>query len=182
MATEPNISVETLRQLLHYNPDTGVLSWRIRPVSLCKDERAWKIWNARYAGREALTANSNGARQGNIFGRRVYAHRAAYALHYGAWPKDVIDHINGNPADNRIANLRAVDQRTNMLNQKERCTNTSGATGVTLFSRNQKWRAQITVNGRNKALGYFTDFDEAVKARRLAEVRFGFHPNHGRKV
>lgn len=178
MADRPNIDIPLLRQLLAYDPETGALTWLKRPRELFPTLRAWAIWNGRYAGTAALAANSNGARQGNIFARRTYAHRAAWALYHGAWPEGVIDHINGNPADNRIVNLRDVPQATNMRNQNERNTNTSGVTGVVPYW--SKWKAQITVDGRNINLGHFRTRDEAIVARKAAERRHGFHPNHGR--
>lgn len=180
MAVKPDIPIETLRQLLAYDPQTGKLKWLERPRDLCVDERAWKIWNTKYTGTDALTARCREALHGNIFGRKAYAHRVAYALYHGEWPVGVIDHINGNPLDNRIVNLRDVSQRTNMRNQKERNTNTSGVTGVVRFKRNGKWRAQITAEGKCKFLGYFVDFDDAVAARKSAEARLDFHSNHGR--
>jgi hypothetical protein len=171
-----NIDISTLRQLLAYNPETGALTWLNRSRDFFPTLRAWAIWNGRYAGKEAFTCNAGGYRTGNLFNRRTKAHRVAYALYHGEWP-DSVDHINGDTADNRIANLRSVDHQTNMRNQKKRSTNTSGVTGVVRFRA--KWKAQIADHGKNRNLGHFDSFDEAVAARKAAERRLGFHANHG---
>lgn len=180
MANEPHIDISTLRQLLSYDPETGKLTWLPRPREMFRNDQSWAAFNTRRAGTEALTAVCKGHLRGKIFNRDMYAHRVAYALHHGAWP-EVIDHINGDPADNRISNLRDVGQTENMRNQRLRSTNSSGVTGVDWDRRRQKWRAQITVDGRNSFLGNFADIDSAVHARRTAEARFGFHANHGQR-
>ena len=177
MADRPNIDIPTLRQLLAYDPETGKLTWFRRAREFFPTLRAWAVWNGRYAGTDALTADCKGHRQGNIFNRRHFAHRVGYALHHGEWPVGDVDHINGDRADNRIINLRAVDHRTNMKNQRARGTNSSGVTGVVRF-RN-KWKAQITVSGRNINLGHFECRDDAIVARKKAEHQHGFHANHG---
>jgi hypothetical protein len=97
---------------------------------------------------------------------------------YGDEPQD-IDHINGNRRDNRIANLRAVDRRENMRNARLRSNNTSGIVGVTFSRDRKKWVAQIN-DGKVRSLGRFDKFEDAVEARKAAERRAGFHPNHGR--
>lgn len=180
MADKPIISVETLRQLLTYDPETGKLTWLPRPREMFCDDRAWKIWNTQHAGKTALNAKSHGYRHGPIFNKRVFAHRVAWALHYGHWPLGSIDHINGDQLDNRIPNLREVNHQGNARNSKRSVANASGVTGVGWYAPRGKWRARIRVDGRNITLGYFSDFGDAVAARKEAETRFEFHPNHGR--
>lgn len=107
-------------------------------------------------------------------------HRIAWALHHGCWPDDQIDHINGNPEDNRIANLRAVSNAENQRNARRKCTNTSGVTGVSWHSRDHVWHANIREKGRLLYLGSFDSFDEAVAVRKAAEHEYGYHENHGR--
>lgn len=180
---------EELRQLIAYDPDTGRLSWRCRPPSAFKQdgangpERAAAIWNSRYCGTPALNwANTHGHLCGDLrraSGRvKLYAHRVAWAITHGEWP-DTIDHINGNPADNRIANLRSVSQRENSRNQRKRSTNISGITGVRFYKGRKKWIASITVDGVERHLGYFTDVADAVAVRREAEASAGFSARHG---
>jgi len=104
------------------------------------------------------------------------AHRVAWALHYGEWPKHEIDHINGNKRDNRIQNLRDVPHLLNQRNRGLRADNTSGADGVS-WMKAGFWR--VTVAG--KYLGIFKDFEAAVAARKSAEQAHGYHVNHGRR-
>jgi hypothetical protein len=121
-----------------------------------------------------------GYRRGCFQGREYYAHRVAWALHTGAWPKGEIDHINGDKADNRIANLREVTKVENSRNMPLPANNTSGHIGVAWSKSDKRWTAYIKVGGRRRYLGNFLEKDDAIAARKAAEVRFGFHPNHGR--
>lgn len=176
MADRPNIDISTLRQLLAYDPETGKLTWLPRPREMFQTNRHCGVWNARYAAQPALANTSQGYHRGNVFDQPYKAHRVAWALHHGEWPDGDIDHINGVPSDNRIANLRVVDHQTNMRNLKRRGTNTSGVTGVSWFARHQKWQVRIGASH----LGYFDTLEAATAARLAAEGEQGFHPNHGR--
>lgn len=84
--------------------------------------------------------------------------------------KLVVDHINGNPSDNRKSNLRVVTQAKNMQNRKTNVNNTSGVTGVSL--KNGHWTARIMANKKEIFLGMFGNKDDAVKARREAEEKY----------
>jgi len=137
-------------------------------------------FNARYAGREAFTnSDKDGRRTGEIFCTPYKAHRVVWALHYGEWPKGEIDHINGDPSDNRICNLRDVPHSKNQKNLKRRYKSKKPM-GVQWRSDVGKWRARITVDGQFVSLGYFYEKEDAIKAREIAERRYGFGPSHGR--
>lgn len=167
-----------LRQLLSYDPDTGKLFWKKRDRSWFSTNRGHAIWNARYSETEAFTCyDAYGYKQGNLFNRRTKAHRLIWAYENGDWPEHDVDHINGVRDDNRIANLRAVTRLANLRNCCVRSDNTSGIVGVDQ-KPDGKWRARIGV----KLVGTFATKDEAISARRAAEVAHGFHPNHGRKA
>ena len=84
----------------------------------------------------------------------------------------VVDHINRNPLDNRICNLRICTQHENSMNQSIRCTNKSGATGVLWDKNRNKWRAYIIVNGKQIYLGRFNTKEEAIEARLQAEIEY----------
>ena len=186
MAKQDLTTPEEIRKLLKYAPDTGKLYWRARTPDIfnadkCSAERACATWNTRYAGKEAFTGvNRDGYRQGRIFSRYFKAHRVAWAIYYGEWPVDQLDHINGVKDDNRIENLRSVSNSENLKNQKLRSSNTSGHMGVTWRPKALKWTAQITINNRQVYLGVFTKKDDAIAARKAAEIKYGYHPNHGR--
>jgi hypothetical protein len=83
----------------------------------------------------------------------------------------VVDHINHNVRDNRKENLRIVEQIDNLKNLTPR-NNKSGVTGVYWDKRRNNWYSQITYNKKTISLGTFTDFDEAVKARKKAEEKY----------
>lgn len=173
---------ETLRKLLSYDPDTGLLTWKRRPIEMFATDRAGKIWNTRFCGKPAFKTDHNaGYRQGKISDKAYLAHRVAYAIHHGAWPASQIDHINGDRSDNRIANLRNVTNAENARNRVLPTDNTSGHMGVSWDGRRCKWHSCIHVRGKRRHIGYFTDIEDAIAARAAADVQYGFHPNHGRQ-
>lgn len=179
--------IKTLRKLLDYNPETGVLTWKPRSASMFRDlkqtsEHSAARWNSRFAGRPAFTHKVKGYRAGRIFGRRHMAHRVAWAIFHGEWPSDFLDHENGNRSDNRIANLRIAGDAENGKNKCLLSRNTSGIMGVFWCARRRSWRAQIGIDGRRIHIGNFASFDSAVSARKAAEKEFGYHPNHGRSA
>lgn len=167
------VSIAQLHELLDYNPDTGEMRWRARPVGMFKAEHFQRTWNTRQAGKIAFTVSHQGYRRGMIFRRMYLAHVIAWAMHHGSWPAGHIDHINGIRDDNRIANLRDVTRAQNCRNARMKSTNTSGATGV--IQHKGRWRAYINLH-----LGIFDTIEEATAARKAAEVRIGgYHPDHG---
>lgn len=179
-------SPELLRKLIRYDPETGKLFWRTRTADMFphtgRAARICKTFNSQLAGKEAFTSlNGDGYQQGTIFGRYYPAHRVIWSIHYGTWPDDQIDHINGVRNDNRIENLRDVSQHENQRNAKKRDDNTSGVTGVYRDKATGKWEARIRVYGRLKYLGSFGNIEDAASARKAAEAEFGFHKNHGKR-
>lgn len=115
-----------------------------------------------------------------IFGKTVLAHRVIWKLVHGEEPR-TIDHINGDPKDNRIENLRSVAQVDNCRNGRMRKTNISGVTGVRWDARIKRWVARINVGMRGQYLGVFVHLNEAVAARKAAEIKYGYHANHGQR-
>ena len=178
-------SPELLRKLLGYDPETGLLWWRVRTPDMFgssnTSHRTCKTFNTRYSGKEAFnTDNGDGYRQGTALGIKQFAHRVAWAIHYGEWPDGQIDHQNGNKSDNRIENIRDVSHHENGRNQKISIANTSGFTGVYWHKRGQRWCARIRHLDRNVNLGTFSRKGDAIAARKEAEVKYGYHANHGR--
>lgn len=169
-----------LRNLLDYDPETGALTWRERPVKMFAGQRAAASWNARYAGKPAMAGVSRqGYARGAIFDRVYLAHRVAWAIYHGSWPVEEIDHINHVRTDNRINNIRQVSRDENCRNASRASNNSSGVTGVSWHGVGRKWLAVIVHDGEQRHLGLFTDFDQAVAARKSAERELGFHLNHG---
>lgn len=106
----------------------------------------------------------------NFHGKTVSAHRLAWLIHYGAWPEGMIDHINGDSMDNRIANLRIATYQQNNANRRGWRNSLSGVKGVT--KKRGRWFAQIMVDGKNKGLGYFENVEDAGKAYLQAAKRY----------
>jgi HNH endonuclease len=182
MIFRSNIDPKVLQALVRYDPVTGELFWLPRTIDRFDGkwpERQMNAWNSRCAGKGA-------ARQGNgrlsikIFGETFFAHRVAWAVHYGSWPDGEIDHISGYATDNRLANLRCVTRQENNKNRGMATNNTSGVMGVNWYDRRKCWRAFIKISGKSQHLGHFKNFDDAVAARKLAETNLHFHANHGR--
>lgn len=167
------LPVSELRKLISYNHENGVLTWLDRPIDLFPCERTWRGWNQRFSGKPALNGvGSNGYRMGSINYRKYLAHRVAFALHYGRWPKEHIDHANGVRTDNRICNLREASASQNMQNSKAKSRNTSGYKGVTWDKSKGKWQASIRHNGKSKFLGRYDDPKEAFSAYCEAAKRY----------
>lgn len=179
-------TIDVLRTIVSYDPETGDLTWLPRTASMFSGgrqspEHSCKIWNSANAGRPALSAvNKNGYRHGAIFGKTISAHRVCWALAHGRWPDQTVDHINGDRLDNRLVNLRDVPIAENSKNQRRKKKNSSGITGVYFFARTRKWVASIKGDGKVRNLGYFDTIEAAAIARKAAERRYGFHVNHGR--
>jgi hypothetical protein len=167
------ITIEELRARVEYDASSGKFTWL--HCDACRP-----CWNSRFAGKQALCApHSNGYLFGAIANQKLFAHRAAWALHHGHWPDGEIDHINHNKTDNRIANLRVVQRTQNAMNLSKSRRNLSGVTGVFKHTQTGRWQAQIRIERRSMHLGSFESFDDAVAARRKAEEQHGFHKNHG---
>lgn len=170
-------TIDELRARLRHDPDTGFLYWRERPRSAFASDRAYKLWKSACEGKRALASRRHsGHLGGNIDGKFIFAHVAIWALHCGVWPTGEIDHIDGDPANNLIENLRDVSHAENMRNQ--RITKSKGRVGVMREKRGKGWWAQI---GSVQYLGTFPTYEEACAAREKAERELGYHENHGRR-
>ncbi len=143
------LTAEQLKTTLDYDVETGVFTWKIRPSKAVK------------AGDVAGCVEKRiGYITIGIAGRIYKAHRLAWLYTHGEWPKGLIDHINGNKADNRICNLRDVFADGNSQNvRKPNVRNKSGFMGVIWFQN--KWRASMSVNGKSKWLGDYSTPEEA---------------------
>lgn len=173
------LTIEHLRAALIYDPKTGLLTWRERPLEHFANASRHTAWNKTYAGTPALTAKHGaGYRHGAIFGKNLLAHRAAWAIVHGEWPK-VMDHLNGDRADNRLANLRSVTQAVNARNQTRHSRNKSGVTGVFFLAKQGRWLSAINADCVHHHLGVFDTLEEAAEARKDAERRLGFTERHG---
>ena len=160
------ISVERLRSLLHYDPATGLLSWKFRPDAL-------KVWNDSFADRPAGTSKKGyGQIVIMIDGRNAFfgAHRVAWALHHGEWPRLMLDHIDHDTLNNRITNLRLASPRENSSHKRE-IRGAVASKGVYWIGRLGKFAAQIKSAGVWHNLGLHDSQDAAASAYDSAAIR-----------
>lgn len=180
MAIQHPIPVDVLRKLIRLDHETGRLFWLPRGPEWFADcargaQAQSALWNGQFAGKEAINAsNGNGYRKGQIFGRKYYAHRVIFALFYGRWPTELLDHINGDRADNRLSNLREASHSQNHCNAVVRA-GSSRFRGVSWAANVQKWHAyHRDADGRRINIGWFDDEAEAARAYdRAAREHYG---------
>ena len=158
------LTQERLKELLHYDPGTGVFTWRLN------------IKGGARKGGVAGSLMSVGYQSIGVDGRRYYSHRLAWLYIHGEWPHPLIDHKNHNRTDNRLSNLRLTNWQGNSQNMSSMSGNKSGLRGVSFDVSRGKWLAKIHVAGKTINLGRFSDKHTAQEAY-LAAKRI-FHPHY----
>jgi len=158
MGEEIEMTPEDARTALAYDPETGLLTWR--------NPKGTKV----KAGDVAGHINAKGYVVIHMHGRAWLGHRLAWAMMLGEWPHLAIDHINGQPGDNRWANLRLATKQQNGRNRRREHNNSSGRRGVTWHKANRRWRARVTVSGKEILVGMFPTI-EAAEAALVATER-----------
>lgn len=141
------LTAEVARALLTYDPETGHI-YR-------KSKLNAPAGNRMRRGYIAIYVSGNG---------KHLAHRLAWLIVYGCWPNGVIDHINGDPSDNRLCNLREATQLENTFNAKRSKANKSGAKGVHWSALHGRWRARATLNYQSVCLGLHDTVEAAAAA------------------
>lgn len=172
-------SSDELHRLFTFDFEQCKIYWNRRPLSDFPTAGAGKAWNTKYAGQEAFISLNEGYLYGKIQGKGFRKHRVLWAAYYGQDIPDggVIDHINGDPSDNSIENLRCVSPVGNRRNMKKHARGSAMFTGVK--RENNRWLAHIQKSGAQHRIGLFDTVEEARNARRQAEIELGYHPNHG---
>ena len=155
------LTYDYLRELLDYDPATGKFYNRVAR-------------GPSQVGAEAGYIDTRGYIYIRIDGALYLAHRLAWFYVHGYLPENDLDHIDRDPSNNRVENLREVSRYCNSRNCGNPNTNTSGIKGVRWHKRDNKWRAQIMVKMRFFHLGYYDDFNDAVCARLAAEQCLGW--------
>ncbi|MFL4411959.1 HNH endonuclease [Citrobacter portucalensis] len=161
------MSVGDIRDLIDYNPENGVLTAKVN-----------------FSGRQAGSVIGSQTWQGyyafSLFGKKCFAHRLAWLLHYGEWPSQPIDHINGIKTDNSIRNLRLCSLSQNQFNKPTQKNNTTGVKGVYWNKRDKRYVASVQFNGKKYSAGHHKDIDSAKEAvMKLREKLAGEFTNHG---
>jgi hypothetical protein len=148
-----DLTAERLRELLHYEPLTGIFTWLVST-------------NGRViVGDVAGCVGEDGYSRISIDGRKYMAHRLAWFYVHGEWPGGRLDHRKNkcfaDKSDNRIANLRPASHSGNLANTGPSSNNSSGFKGVSWHKQLQKWAAQIEHNGKRIYLGLYPSAREA---------------------
>lgn len=152
-----DITAQRLRELVSYDEGTGEFTWLV------------KRGNADLGSIAGYT-NSNGYRVIRLDGVRYRAHRLAWFFAHGVWPSENVDHINGDRADNRIANLRDITQAENLQNQK-RAHNRSKTGLLGAWPSGKRFHSCVRVNGKYHELGRFDTAEQAHAAYLEAKSR-----------
>lgn len=149
MKTE--LTQERLKELLHYDPETGHFTWRVSSGRVA-------------AGAVAGSFDGCGYRVISVERKLHRAHRLAFLYMTGSFPPDCVDHVNRDRANNQWANLRPATRRENQGNTGLQSNNTSGYRGVSWHKKAGKWRAEGACGGHVKYLGLFASLEEAASA------------------
>jgi len=152
-----------IRRVLDYDELTGVFKWKLKISK--------KIIVGDLAGKPTL----DGYVKIRVDKVLYQAHRLAWLYHYGVFPENGIDHINRSKSDNRIINLRDISPSENSHNRDIPSSNVSGYKGISPTGKNRsKWRAYITVEMKREYFGTHDTLEEAIEARKDAEVLCGY--------
>lgn len=158
---------EKLKELVHYNPNTGEFTRLSGP----------------HAGKPMGSTDSSGHRQTRVNGKTYLMHRLAWFYVYGVWPAEDLDHIDRNPLNNSIKNLRECSRRQNCWNRGPAPNNTTGFKGVHIHRQTGLYRATITADKKRHCLGLHKTSEEAFAAyRRAAQTlhkEFAYGTNMG---
>ncbi len=167
-----NPTAHELRELLNYDPETGMFSWKPRPRESFARPCDATRFERRCAGRPVGGLNDKGYIAIAIHGRVYVAHRLAWVMITGEWPQGEIDHVNHVRSDNRFCNLRDVDRAVNMQNKvKALSNNRSGLLGVSARP-GDRFAARIRVDGALLNLGNFATAEQAHTAYIQAKRKF----------
>jgi hypothetical protein len=146
------VDVSKLKHLLSYDPLTGGFTWRVSKGRAKQGSTAGALKRRGYVD---ITLD----------GQRFAAHRLAWLYSHGVWPTYSVDHINGNPSDNRLKNLRDVPHISNMQNERSaRASNSHGFLGATWCKDKCKWAAQIRHQGKKVRIGLYDTPQDAHNA------------------
>lgn len=155
------ITQERLKELLHYDPNTGVFTWRIALGSRSAGSAAGCVWKGK----------CNKYIHVRIDRKLYYGQILAWLYMTGGYPPDEVDHKDGDGLNNRWKNLRPASRFENMRNTRKRSNNTSGFKGVSYVKKHDRWTADIGHFGKRHHLGYFGSPEEAHAAYRVAAIR-----------
>ncbi|MFC7515075.1 HNH endonuclease [Herbaspirillum sp. GCM10030257] len=175
---ERDVSIKELFECFVPDFESGALIWGIRPEGHFQSDLARHVYESQHFGTIAGSPDAHGHIRVRISIRgrtgTFFVHRVIWAMHYGAWPEDQIDHRNTIKADNRINNLRLATNAQNMANRGLQKNNKSGAKGVHFNKNAGRYQAYIKHLGKRYHLGYFDTVEAASAAhQKAAKQMFG---------
>lgn len=147
MANKERITHDRVLKLFLYSD--GLLLWRV------------KKGRCGIAGSVAGSIGARGHWRIGVDGKDYLRSHLVWFYKTASWPKEQIDHIDVNPLNDRIENLREATNIQNSANKRKYCTNTSGFKGVYYFKTTRRWMAQIKANGKLIYLGYYDTPEQA---------------------
>ena len=167
MSKMKKLTQEYLKECLMYEPDTGIFTWKKRPLNHFKNSRGCNSFNSKLSGKMAGRISHYGYIEIGLMKFLYKAHRLAFLYMEGYTPENEIDHKDGNRSNNIWSNLREVSHQCNMQNQKLSKKNTSGIAGVFFNKRYNKckWVVNIKISQKNKCIGRFEKLEDAAMAR-----------------
>lgn len=169
------LTQEFLKSILYYDEFTGIFVWLdSRNGAVKVGSEAGYIKSDKRHGR-----NNKSYRRIIILGKEYKLHRLAFLYKTGKLPAGQVDHEDQDGLNNAWLNLRDVSCLDNSKNQKMSRSNTSGFVGVGWRKDSKKWFAEIGIKGKSKKLGFFVNKEDAIAARKEANIKYGFHENHG---
>lgn len=154
---------KTLFELFEYDSVTGIFVWKTRPLSHFKSKSSAKTCNTRMAGKPVGTIDGRGYYHVNVWGKFYRLHRLAWVYVYGEQPNGIVDHIDRNPLNNAITNLRLTDNTGNNLNRSANKNAVSRYKGVSRHTHG-RWQAQTKIKGKPYHLGLFDTEKDASDA------------------
>lgn len=160
MAGFRTITHQVIKDTFDFDEATGAIKWKPRPCDQFSSVRAANSWNSRYAGKRCACLDSHGYIQIKLRPFILRGHQVAWNWMTGEWPIVDVDHINGDRFDNRWTNLRLATRSENNRNRHV-ARKTKLPIGVTRH-RCGKYRAYLTIGGRQISFGYFDELAMAV--------------------
>lgn len=162
------INIDTINEYLSYDQETGEIKWKKPPHHLIKP------------GDNAGFFEPRGYLVIQFKKTFFKGHRIAWAIVNNEFPSGEIDHIDGNPSNNKISNLRVVDRSKNQMNRRISTNNKSGIKGVHFCKSKQKWISRISCGKSRIHIGQFDSFDEAFQKRK--EIEKNLHGQYARAI
>ncbi len=160
--------VKYLDECFLYEPLTGKLFWRNRPRKHFRTTATFKMWNGRWASKEAFHTGKRGYRTGSLDSSYCAAHRVIYKIMLRKEPPPVLDHRDRNTGNNRWKNIRPATKPQNGVNRAVLAANACGHTGVHKHKNKNRWVAQLGVLRGKRYLGIFDSKEKAARVRNAA--------------